>query len=140
MWMIPAIRAAMFERAPMVTRTASQISPIAGLKLSGSVVWFHTGRNPATDRRGAGRQSRHQHLGCTTLMPRVLGLEEAGCDASQEQLMSSPQSARLGRRRSVPDPRTTVDHDEQCSYHLQLEGNGFAPLDDGKPFCGQAVS
>ncbi|MGY1743882.1 MULTISPECIES: ABC transporter substrate-binding protein [unclassified Blastococcus] len=71
------------------------------------------------------------------------GLEEAGCDATQEELISTLQETDdwdAGGLYPQPVPQSTVDYDQQCSYYVQLEGDGFVVLNDDEPFCGEAVS
>ncbi|WP_409332515.1 ABC transporter substrate-binding protein [Trujillonella humicola] len=70
------------------------------------------------------------------------GLEQAGCDATQEELISTLQQTDdwdAGGLYPRPIPQTTTEYDEQCSFYLTLEGDGFVPLNDGEPFCGTPV-
>ena len=72
----------------------------------------------------------------------IYGLEQAGCDASQEDLISTLQETDDWDANGLyprPIPQTTTDYDEQCLFFLQLEGDGFTPLNDGEPFCGDAI-
>jgi ABC-type branched-subunit amino acid transport system substrate-binding protein len=73
----------------------------------------------------------------------IHGLEEAGCDATQEELISTLQGTDdwdAGGLYPQVVRQSTVEYDEQCSYYVQLEGDGFVPLNDGEPICGTAVS
>ncbi|SEP23355.1 branched-chain amino acid transport system substrate-binding protein [Trujillonella endophytica] len=72
----------------------------------------------------------------------LYGLEQAGCDASQEELISTLQETDDWDANGLypnPIPQTTTTYDEQCSFYLILEGDGFRPLNDGEPFCGTPV-
>ncbi len=72
----------------------------------------------------------------------LYGLEQAGCDASQEEVISTLQQTDDWDANGLyptPIPQTTTEYDEQCSFYLVLEGDGFQPLNDGEPFCGTPV-
>jgi ABC-type branched-subunit amino acid transport system substrate-binding protein len=73
----------------------------------------------------------------------LYGLEKAGCDTDQAGLISTLQQTDDWDANGLyprPIPQTTTDYDEQCSFYLKLEGDGFVPLNDGEPFCGEAIS
>jgi branched-chain amino acid transport system substrate-binding protein len=73
----------------------------------------------------------------------IYGLEKAGCDASQEELISTLQQTDDWDANGLyprPIPQSTSSYDEQCTFYLQLEGEGFTPLNDGEPVCGEAIS
>ena len=70
------------------------------------------------------------------------GLEEAGCDADQATFISTMQQDEDWDANGLyprPIPQTTTEYDEQCSFYVTLEGDGFVPLNDGEPFCGTPV-
>ena len=70
------------------------------------------------------------------------GLEEAGCDAGQEDLISTLQQTDdwdAGGRYPQSIPQSTVDDEPQCSYYVQLEGNSLTTLFDGEPICGETI-
>jgi ABC-type branched-subunit amino acid transport system substrate-binding protein len=72
----------------------------------------------------------------------LYGLEKAGCDADQATLISTLQETDDWDSNGLyprPIPQSTADYDEQCSFYLELEGDGFVPLNDGEPFCGEAI-
>ncbi|WP_197028872.1 ABC transporter substrate-binding protein [Blastococcus sp. URHD0036] len=73
----------------------------------------------------------------------LYGLEKAGCDTDQAGLISTLQQTDDWDADGLypqPIPQSTSSYDEQCSFYLQLEGDGFVPLNDGEPFCGEAIS
>ncbi|SEP23359.1 ABC transporter substrate-binding protein [Trujillonella endophytica] len=73
----------------------------------------------------------------------LYGLEQAGCDATQEELISTLQETDDwdgGGLYPTPIPQSTTEYDEQCSFYVVLEGDGFQPLNDGEPFCGTPLS
>jgi branched-chain amino acid transport system substrate-binding protein len=39
-----------------------------------------------------------------------------------------------------PIPQTTTKYDEQCSYYVKLQGEGFVPVEGAQPLCGKPVS
>ena len=70
------------------------------------------------------------------------GLEKAGCDATQEEVISALQSDDEWDANGLyprPIPQTTVDYDEQCSFYLTLQGEAFVPVEGADPFCGEPV-
>ncbi|MGY1773129.1 ABC transporter substrate-binding protein [Blastococcus sp. SYSU D00813] len=70
------------------------------------------------------------------------GLEQAGCDATREEVIAALQGDDAwdaGGLYPRPIPQTTVDYDEQCSYYLTLEGDAFVPVEGADPFCGEPV-
>jgi ABC-type branched-subunit amino acid transport system substrate-binding protein len=70
------------------------------------------------------------------------GLEKNGCDAGAETLISTLQTADdwdASGLYATPVPQSTVAYDETCSYYVTLEGDGFVPLNDGEPFCGELI-
>ena len=69
----------------------------------------------------------------------LYGLEQAGCDTDQAGLISTLQETDDWDGNGLyptPVKQSTTAVDEQCSYYLTLEGDGFVPLNDGEPFCG----
>ncbi|MGY1773591.1 ABC transporter substrate-binding protein, partial [Blastococcus sp. SYSU D00813] len=73
----------------------------------------------------------------------LYGLEQAGCDATQEELISTLQETDdwdAGGLYPRAIPQSTTEYDEQCSFYLRLEGDSFVPLNDGEPVCGEAIS
>ncbi|MGY1772436.1 ABC transporter substrate-binding protein [Blastococcus sp. SYSU D00813] len=72
----------------------------------------------------------------------LYGLEQAGCDATQEELISTLQQTDDWDANGLyptPIPQSTTEYDEQCSFYLTLEGDSFVPLNDGEAFCGTPV-
>jgi ABC-type branched-subunit amino acid transport system substrate-binding protein len=70
------------------------------------------------------------------------GLEKNGCDAGAESLISTLQTTDdwdANGLYATPVPQSTVSYEEQCSYYVTLEGDGFVPLNDGEPFCGERI-
>jgi ABC-type branched-subunit amino acid transport system substrate-binding protein len=73
----------------------------------------------------------------------LYGLEQAGCDATQEDVVAALQSDEDWDANGLyprPIPQTTVDYEEQCSFYLTLEGEAFLPIEGADPFCGTPVS
>ncbi len=73
----------------------------------------------------------------------LYGLEQAGCDASREDLISTLQETDDWDANGLypnPIPQTTVDYDQQCLYYVVLEGDAFVPVEGADPFCGEPVS
>ncbi|WP_197029012.1 ABC transporter substrate-binding protein [Blastococcus sp. URHD0036] len=73
----------------------------------------------------------------------LYGLEQAGCDASQEELISTLQETDDWDANGLypnPIPQSTTDYEEQCSFYVKLEGNAFVPIEGADPFCGEPVS
>ncbi|MGY1743569.1 MULTISPECIES: ABC transporter substrate-binding protein [unclassified Blastococcus] len=70
------------------------------------------------------------------------GLEKAGCDAGQSDLISTLQQTDdwdAGGLYPQPVPQSTIEYDEQCQFFVTLEGDGFVPLNDGEAVCGGIV-
>jgi ABC-type branched-subunit amino acid transport system substrate-binding protein len=71
------------------------------------------------------------------------GLEEAGCDASQADYIKKMQQDKDWDANGLypkPIPQTTTKYDEQCSYYVKLQGEGFVPVEGAQPLCGKPVS
>ncbi|WP_197028859.1 ABC transporter substrate-binding protein [Blastococcus sp. URHD0036] len=73
----------------------------------------------------------------------IYGLEQAGCDASQAEFMSTLRGVDdYDGDGLLPTPRNFANatEDEQCSYYLKLDGNEFVPVEDASPLCGEAIN
>jgi ABC-type branched-subunit amino acid transport system substrate-binding protein len=71
------------------------------------------------------------------------GLEKAGCDASQEDLIATLQETDdwdANGMYPTPIPQSTVEYDEQCSFHLILQGDAFVPVEGANPLCGTPLN
>lgn len=72
----------------------------------------------------------------------LYGLEQAGCETSQGELIGTLQETDDWDANGLypkPIPQSTTDYDEQCSFYLRLEGDGFVPVEGADPFCGEPV-
>ena len=72
----------------------------------------------------------------------LYGLEQAGCETSQGEVISTLQQTDdwdAGGLYPKPIPQSTTEYDEQCSFYLRLEGDTFVPVDGAEPFCGTPV-
>ena len=72
-----------------------------------------------------------------------VGTSQAGCDASKEELISTLQETDDWDANGLypnPIPQSTTQYDEQCSFYVVLEGDGFVPVEGADPFCGEPVS
>jgi ABC-type branched-subunit amino acid transport system substrate-binding protein len=70
------------------------------------------------------------------------GLEEAGCDAAQEDVVAALQSDEDWDANGLypsPIPQTTVEYEEQCSFYVTLEGESFVPVEGASPLCARPV-
>ena len=72
----------------------------------------------------------------------LYGLEQAGCDATQGDVIATLQETDDwdgGGLYPRPIPQSTTDYDEQCSFYVTLDGPGFVAVNDGEPVCGTPV-
>ncbi len=72
----------------------------------------------------------------------LAGLEEAGCDASQEDYISALQQVTDWDANGLypaPVDQTTTEYEEQCSYYVILEGEEFVPVEGATPICGGRI-
>jgi ABC-type branched-subunit amino acid transport system substrate-binding protein len=70
------------------------------------------------------------------------GLEEAGCDASQADVVAALQEDSdwdAGGLYPNPVDQTDPSYDEQCLFYVKLDGEAFVPVDDAAPLCGGPV-
>ena len=73
----------------------------------------------------------------------IHGLEVAGCDASQADVMSKLRDDKTwdgGGLYPATQDFTTVNYPQQCSYFVKLQGEGFVPIPDAVPLCAGPVS
>jgi ABC-type branched-subunit amino acid transport system substrate-binding protein len=73
----------------------------------------------------------------------LYGLEEAGCDASQADYIKKMQQSEDWDANGLypnPVPQTTTKYDEQCTFYVKLDGEGFVPVEDAQPLCGTPIN
>ncbi|WP_197029126.1 ABC transporter substrate-binding protein [Blastococcus sp. URHD0036] len=73
----------------------------------------------------------------------LYGFEQAGCDAGREQVIATLQDTDdwdAGGLYPAPVPQTTTEYDEQCTFFVRLEGDGFVPIEGADPVCGGTLS
>jgi branched-chain amino acid transport system substrate-binding protein len=69
----------------------------------------------------------------------LYGLEQAGCDASGADFISTvQQSTTYDGSGLFPNPidYTTTEVTEQCQYFVTLEDHDFVPVEGASPLCG----
>lgn len=89
-----------------------------------------------------GPVSFYENNGWVTADLLLYGLEAAGCDATQQELMDALRASDdydAGGLLPRPTDFTSATYDESCSYYLTLEGDRFVPVGD-EPLCGHLVS
>ncbi|MEU9269069.1 ABC transporter substrate-binding protein [Streptomyces sp. NPDC048251] len=71
------------------------------------------------------------------------GLEDAGCDTSQDKFVTDLRKDKTwdaGGLFPQPINFTTSDLDKQCLYYVKLQGKAFVPVPKASPLCGKVVN
>ncbi|MFB9318036.1 ABC transporter substrate-binding protein [Cryptosporangium minutisporangium] len=90
----------------------------------------------------SGIPSFAQSLGWLTADLLLHGLDLAGCDATQEKLLSTVRNDKTwtaGGLFALPRDFTTTSADKLCLYFLKLTGKAFVPDQKASPLCGSVV-
>jgi branched-chain amino acid transport system substrate-binding protein len=72
----------------------------------------------------------------------LYGLEKAGCDASQADLMSTLKTTDDWDANGLypsPIPQSTQKLDQSCSFYVKLQDSTFVPVGE-QPVCGGKIS
>ncbi|SHN48172.1 ABC transporter substrate-binding protein [Cryptosporangium aurantiacum] len=91
----------------------------------------------------SGIPSFAQSLGWLTTDLLLHGLDLAGCDATQEKLLSTIRNDKTWTADglfALPRDFTTTSADKLCLYFLKLTGQAFVPEPKASPLCGSLVS